>query len=188
MHCAVCKTKDCKNGKDCFQAAEAHQEFYRDGRIQTLLRAAASIEARHYCQETRIRETILFAKELGVKRLGLAFCVGLSEEAREIEALFKRDFEVVSVCCKVGGIYKSTFDLEQIHSDQEEVMCNPAGQAEFLNQVKTDLNVLCGLCVGHDAIFNMRSQAPVTTLIAKDRVLGHNPAAALYCQYIHRNL
>ena len=37
-----------------------------------------------------------------------------------------------------------------------------------------------GLCVGHDSLFYKYSQAPVTTLITKDRVTGHNPAAALY--------
>ena len=40
--------------------------------------------------------------------------------------------------------------------------------------------MLVGLCVGHDAIFTRHSKAPVTTFIVKDRVLGHNPAAALY--------
>lgn len=36
-----------------------------------------------------------------------------------------------------------------------------------------------GLCVGHDSLFYKYSDALVT-LIAKDRVMGHNPAAALY--------
>ena len=46
--------------------------------------------------------------------------------------------------------------------------------------MKTDLNVIIGLCVGHDSLFIKYSKALVTTLITKDRVLGHNPAAALY--------
>jgi uncharacterized metal-binding protein len=53
-------------------------------------------------------------------------------------------------------------------------------QAKLLNEQKTDLNVIVGLCVGHDSLFIKYSDAPVTTLITKDRVLGHNPAAALY--------
>ena len=53
-------------------------------------------------------------------------------------------------------------------------------QAQLLNAQKTDLNVVVGLCVGHDSLFMKHSDAPVTTLITKDRVLGHNPAAALY--------
>ncbi|NQT15049.1 MAG: DUF1847 domain-containing protein [Planctomycetes bacterium] len=48
------------------------------------------------------------------------------------------------------------------------------------------MNVLCGLCVGHDAVFSLTSKAPVTTLIAKDRVLAHNPVGAVTCPYIRR--
>ena len=58
----------------------------------------------------------------------------------------------------------------------------------ILNEAETQLNVLCGLCVGHDSVFTMVSRAPVTTLIVKDRVLAHNPVAALYCQYIRRTM
>ena len=120
------------------------------------------------------------------KKLGLAFCVGLSEEAKVIEQILSKHFEVVSVCCKVCGIDKKDFGLQQISSQNDEVMCNPAGQAQLLNEAETQLNVICGLCVGHDAIFAKISDAPVTTLIAKDRVLAHNPAAAIYCQYIRK--
>ena len=67
-------------------------------------------------------------------------------------------------------------------------MCNPAGQAQLLNEAKTQLNALCGLCVGHDAIFAKISEAPVTTLIAKDRVLAHNPVGAIYSAYIRKQL
>ena len=49
-----------------------------------------------------------------------------------------------------------------------------------------DLNIAIGLCVGHDALFSRYSEAPVTTLVVKDRVLGHNPAAALYSNYYRR--
>jgi uncharacterized metal-binding protein len=119
----------------------------------------------------------------------LAFCVGLASEAGVIEELLARHFEVVSVCCKVSGIAKRTFGLKQIDPGKEnEVMCNPAGQAQLLNDAGTELNILCGLCVGHDAVFGMASKAPVTTLIVKDRVLAHNPIAAVYCQYVRRRL
>jgi len=43
-----------------------------------------------------------------------------------------------------------------------------------------ELNVLVGLCVGRDSLFFRYSEAPVTVLMVKDRVTGHNPAAALY--------
>ena len=40
--------------------------------------------------------------------------------------------------------------------------------------------MLLGLCVGHDSLFMKHSVAPVTVLAVKDRVLGHNPLAAIY--------
>ena len=35
--------------------------------------------------------------------------------------------------------------------------------------------------MGHDSLFYRYSQAPVTTLVAKDRATGNNPVAAIYC-------
>jgi len=34
--------------------------------------------------------------------------------------------------------------------------------------------------VGHDSLFYKYAEAPSTTLVVKDRVLGNNPVAALY--------
>jgi len=185
-HCGRCEGKECRDGKDCFSQAGNHRQLYQDGRIAQLHRAASAVEGRYYSKETRLGEVILLGKELGYQRIGLAFCIGLSEEARVIDQILSKHFKVVSVCCKVCGIDKKDFDLPQISSEGQEVMCNPAGQAQLLNDAGTQLNVLCGLCVGHDAIFSKLSEAPVTTLIAKDRVLAHNPAAAIYCQYIRK--
>ena len=189
VHCASCDTWECREGLDCFATAEQHRLLYEDGRIGRLHKHASAIEARYYCKEPRLREVILFAKELGCRRLGLAFCIGLATEAEIIEGILSRHFEVVSVCCKTSGIAKHTLGLEQIDPQNDhETMCNPAGQAEVLNEAGTDLNILCGLCVGHDAVFSIVSQAPVTTLIAKDRVLAHNPIGAVYCAYTRRRL
>jgi uncharacterized metal-binding protein len=184
--CAQCGGKECRDGKDCFSQADNHKQLYQDDHIAELHKAASAVEGRYYGKETRLGEIILFAEELGYKRIGLAFCIGLSEEAKTIEEILAQRFEVVSVCCKVCGIDKKYFDLHQISADNDEVMCNPAGQARLLNDANTQLNIICGLCVGHDAIFSKVSNAPVTTLIAKDRVLAHNPAAAVYCQYVRR--
>jgi len=184
--CARCDNKECRNGKDCFSLARKHAELYDDGEIGRLHGAAAVIEAKHYGRKTRLAETIEFAKHLGCERIGLAFCIGLSEEARVIEAILAKHFDVVSVCCKVCGIDKKEFDLPYVRKVDRESVCNPAGQAELLNATGSELNLLCGLCVGHDAIFSMVSRAPVITLVAKDRVLGHNPVAAVYSQYIRR--
>jgi uncharacterized metal-binding protein len=133
----------------------------------------------------RILETVEFAKKMGYKKLGLAFCVGLRNEAKIVSQILEnKGFEVISVCCKVGGIPKEFIgitDEQKIKGPGSyEVMCNPIAQAEILNREKTEFNVLVGLCVGHDALFLQNIKSPTTVLIAKDRVLGHNPAAALY--------
>ena len=185
-HCGQCEAKECSDGKDCFSQADNHKQLYQDDPITELHKAASTIEAHYYGKETRLGEIILFGKELAYQRIGLAFCIGLSEEARIIDEILSKHFEVVSVCCKVCGIDKKDFDLLQISPEKHEIMCNPAGQAQLLNEEKTQLNVLCGLCVGHDAIFAKVSDAPVTTLIAKDRVLAHNPAGAIYSRYIRK--
>jgi len=186
LRCAQCESKECRNGKDCFLQSGDHKQLYQDSQIKELHRAASSVEGQYYCKETRLGEIILFAKELLYKKIGLAFCIGLSEEAKIIEQILSNHFEVVSVCCKVCGIDKKDFELQQITPQAREVMCNPAGQAQLLNEAGTRLNIVCGLCVGHDAIFAKISKAPVTTLIVKDRVLAHNPAAAVYSQYIRK--
>ena len=49
-----------------------------------------------------------------------------------------------------------------------------------VNNEKTDLNVIIGLCVGHDSLFYKYSDALCTTLVTKDKVLAHNPVGALY--------
>jgi uncharacterized metal-binding protein len=186
--CASCDTRVCRAGTDCFDAADRHRVLYESPDIARLHEAASAVEARHYGKEPRLGEIILFARELGCRTVGLAFCIGLADEAGVVEQVLSRHFEVVSVCCKATGLDKTDRNLEQILPGTHEVMCNPAGQADLLNRAGTDINILCGLCVGHDAIFSRASQAPVTTLIVKDRVLAHNPVGAIYCPYVRRRL
>jgi uncharacterized metal-binding protein len=42
--------------------------------------------------------------------------------------------------------------------------------------------------MGHDVLFSKYTHAPATTLVVKDRVLGHNPVGALYCRYVRRSI
>ena len=139
----------------------------------------------------RAREVIEFAKRLDVKKLGVAFCIGLSDEAKRVVEIFEEHgFEVYSVVCKCGGVDKTRFGVlpsEKIdNSNDFEAACNPLLQAELLHQAGTGLNVTVGLCVGHDSLFFMHSKTPTTALIVKDRVTGHNPLVSLYSQY-HKN-
>lgn len=133
----------------------------------------------------RVEEVAQFAKKMGYKKLGIAFCSGLRSEARLLATILEnRGFQVVSICCKVGGVPKERIGIEE---EQKiggpgvwETMCNPISQAKILNSEHTEFNIVVGLCVGHDSLFFKYADAPVTVLIAKDRVFGHNPAAGLY--------
>jgi uncharacterized metal-binding protein len=191
LECATCAYHVCRDGIDCFKTAERVQELYRkaDPSIMKLMVTAAKIEAEGYLRWPRAEEIIHFAREAGFSHLGVAFCIGLHQEANAYVQLLEKTFKVSSVCCKVCGVQKDEFDLKRLHPEREaESMCSPLGQAELLNEAGTDFNIVMGLCVGHDALFSKHSQAPVTTLIAKDRVLAHNPAGALYSRYWKKKL
>lgn len=147
--------------------------------------ASSEIEAIGYCRWPRLRETVEFCKRMGYDRVGMAFCRGLRREAKVMDGILRvHGLEVVSVICKTGGIPKERAGIEKchkIHPDAFEPMCNPIAQASLLNEQGTQFNIAVGLCVGHDSLFFKYSDAPVTVLIAKDRVLAHNPAGAVYC-------
>ena len=80
----------------------------------------------------------------------------------------------------MAGKSKSSIGIPKECENIGPAMCNPILQARLLNKEKTDLNVVIGLCVGHDSLIYKYSEAMVTTLVTKDRVTGNNPAAALY--------
>ena len=133
----------------------------------------------------RILELIQFAQKCGYKKLGIAFCGGLANEARLLtDVLENKGFEVVSVRCKVGATPKERIGIkpeEKIRGpDNWESMCNPITQAEVMNAEKVDLAIMLGLCIGHDTLFIKYCRVPMTVIAVKDRVTGHNPLAALY--------
>ena len=136
-----------------------------------------------YPVKTRIQETIEFAHKLEFKRLGIAFCGGVRREARVLSEILKEQgFEVASVICSVGRTPKEFLGIKEdqkVAIGQFEAMCSPVAQAKVLNEVKTDFNIVFGLCVGHDSLFMRFSDALCTVLVTKDRVTGHNPIAAL---------
>ena len=68
----------------------------------------------------------------------------------------KNGFDVVMASCKIDAVDKSYIgiaDEQKLNKGcEQESMCNPIMQAEFLNSNNTDLNVIVGLCVGHDSL------------------------------------
>lgn len=188
-HLENCATLQCAQ-----QAREALQEYEKPS-IHAFAAQASRQERACYGQvpgqpgarqplKPRILETMEFCQRMGYRKLGLAFCGGLHREAHVVAQMFSaRGFEVCSVMCKFGGADKSCLgltDAEKISGGGHETMCNPIGQALVLNEAQTQFNILLGLCVGHDSLFLKYAQAPCTVLAVKDRLLGHNPLAAVY--------
>jgi uncharacterized metal-binding protein len=168
---------------------------YEKSSIREFARSASVQEAECYAHrdlqpyvlhpvKPRVQEICEFAKKMKYRKLGIAFCAGLHREAQSLTSILEaQGFEVASVVCKVGGTPKEQIGIEEtekIYIGQFESMCSPIVQAKILKEEKTDFNILVGLCVGHDSLFFKYSDALTTVLVAKDRVLGHNPAAALY--------
>jgi len=193
-HCAIGRSSELENcplntSADLFDRV---RKIYSDQKDVLLATKNASIvEATGYLKWPRLKDTIEYAKLMGYKKIGIAYCVGLMKEAKKVaEILEKYGFEVNSVCCKTGCFKKTDVGVPEEFIMRAKtgyliglITCNPVGQALLLNEAKTEMNIICGLCVGHDITFTRFSEAPVTTLIAKDRVTIHNPAAVLYSYY-----
>ena len=191
--CSLCHVMACKENdtekfpKNCpclDENVNNTNKLYNDEEDYKIAKASALVEKENYCSMTRIEEIIEFCKKMGYKRLGFAFCVGLKKEMEVIHKIFSHyDFEIHSVGCKCGSISKEFLGLskeDQIRPNKFEPMCNPIGQASYLNECETEFNIIVGLCVGHDTLFIKHVEAPITVLAVKDRVTGHSPLAPVY--------
>lgn len=179
---SFCLTADMKDGGErAVLCDESLDKYLNDPEDRLIAKASATVEFENYCKMTRVEEICEFAAQIGAAKLGIATCVGLLREARTAAEIFRhKGFEVYGVACKVGAVRKTDIGLNPEQESLGPHICNPILQAKILNEKKTDLNIVIGLCVGHDSLFYKYSDALCTTLVTKDRVLGHNPAAALY--------
>jgi uncharacterized metal-binding protein len=185
MKCDECTEKSCRKGEPCITRDSV--ELYGDGNDAKVMRTAASIEGEFYGSYNRIQEIIVFALRMGFKKVGLAFCTGLSEEAAKLGEILREYFKVESVCCKVCSIPKTEMGVE-LSELVGPISCNPIEQARVLEEAGTELNLVMGLCVGHDALFLKHSHTYTIPVACKDRVLGHNPLAALYASAPYKSM
>jgi uncharacterized metal-binding protein len=176
LDCLDCPDRVCLAGRACrFLPPQATTPVPKE--YSHLLEAATDIAREEERTLCRLAEVVYFCLEMRCRRVGLAFCVDLLEPSRILAGVLRRFFEVVPVWCKVGGVAEG---------DAETPTCNPLAQAEILNAARCDVNVVAGLCVGADCVFNQASQAPVTHLFVKDRSLANNPIGAVYSEYYLR--
>lgn len=189
IDCLSCTDRKCLRGEVCSLAAGAVRYNSRNSQeTEKIIEAALDItfeEERTLC---RLSELIYFCLEMGYKRIGVAYCIDLQEATDILVHVLRRFFTVIPVCCKVGG--KNANGTIDIGSDspvnvsaRKQISCNPLGQAEVLNKLNSDFNVMVGVCIGADSVFAKASDAPVTTLFVKDRSLANNPIGALYSDY-----
>lgn len=192
LSCADCGSKGCINSTGNYppfcttaqlEAGELEEALAlaEQPENRQILQTAAVVEYEGYCRLTRVEETVDFARRMGYHKIGIATCVGLLRESNALARILRANgFEVCSVACKAGMADKALLGVPEACRSIGANMCNPILQARHLNKLGTDFNIAVGLCVGHDSMFYKYSHAPVTTLVAKDRVTGHNPAAVLY--------
>jgi uncharacterized metal-binding protein len=129
----ICFTENGKGAKGCpsltrKSVLKEANKLYEDENIKHFAHMASAQEAAGYANrdqqpyvmqpsKTRIVETCEFAHRMKYKTLGLAFCLGLTKEAKVVEEIFiGYGFEVVSVCCKAG---RSSKDLVDIVDDEK---------------------------------------------------------------------
>ena len=192
--CAKCASKLCVMGPSdqgpefcpmitTLEIFEEAQAVVAQPEVRKMFRGVATTWKDSRLSKDRIQEVMIYARNMGFDTLGLVFCIGLSDQAEVVSALFEKEgFTVVSACCMTGGFSSDDVGLseeDKIYKEGRQPQCNPVGQALLMNHHKTDLNVLVGLCVGDDALFIKHSEAPVTVLAVKDRLNAHNPLAAI---------
>ncbi|MDP6803861.1 MAG: DUF1847 domain-containing protein [Rhodospirillales bacterium] len=162
---------------------EDARALYEDPGVLKVAQESARVEAEGYCRWTRVEEIVAFAKRMGFRKIGIATCISFVDHARTLSGILEsHGFEVASAACKHGSVPKEDIglaDSEKIRPGEYEPMCNPVSQAVMLNRHGCELNIVLGLCIGHDSLFFKHSEGLATTLVAKDRVLAHNPIGAL---------
>lgn len=191
--CIDCHVINCRRGEEgkypdfCLtthvpqEVQEQAMDLLREPENNRIAVSAAEVEYEGYGKRTRVEEVIQFARKIGAHKLGIATCAGLAEESRILAKILRTNgFEVYGAVCKMGAHPKVDIGIPEECEAVGVNMCNPILQALALNEAHTDLNLIMGLCVGHDSLFIKYSDALVTSVVTKDRVLGHNPCVALY--------
>ena len=146
--------------------------------LEQLMVAALDIGTEPERVLCRIAELTYLCVEMQYRHVGLAFCADLFAESETVARLLRRFVRVTPVCCRAGGLPERSAERDP------GFRCNPFAMARMLNQAETELNIAVGLSMGCDVIFARLSQAPVTTLFVKDKLLANNPVSACHSRYV----
>lgn len=174
----ACKKKELENlPKNCPMQDEsvcgiALPEYFTED-TEKFFRTSTEVSAVGYGRWDRLRTTIEFCKRMGYKKVGLAFCGAVHKDAKfAADTMRAAGLTVVSVMCKAGHVDKCDVGVMRFKPPEMfEGICNPILQAKLMNEEKTEFNIIYGLCVGHDSVFTKYSDAMVTTLQIKDKIM-----------------
>ena len=184
MPCSTCEVRACVKGGDYPEACAANfcepgkldeaRELYAHSDYHEIMRIAWDTYSTAVANKwPRLQEVVHFARQMGYTRLGIASCISYAKEAAMLaEALRAEGFEVVDAMCKMGGLRFSDAGILEDGAERDPALCNPVMQADALNHAGTHMNLVVGLCLGHDMLFNRYSEALCTTLAIKDQSLG----------------
>ncbi len=157
----------CPSEREAKIISESFGKYTGDEADAKLARVAARVEGLCYqpvpgsdavnARWTRVEDTIALAKLMGYNKIGIGTCIGLLDETNRLaDILTAQGLEPLTVCCKAGSIDKLELGLQEtdkVRPGTFEPACNPIAQAELLNQAGSDMNIIVGLCVGHDMLF-----------------------------------
>ena len=95
---------------------ENQKTLYSDSDLKVMRAAEDSL----LMGKNRVEELKKFAENSGVKRIGIAHCIGMTREAMELKARFSDQFEVFTVDCKYTKIKGSELlnDENQKHGQK----------------------------------------------------------------------
>ena len=181
MDCIACSKKICRVGESCgvetFNGNELKNEYHLDENQKIIQVAAALVDEGRAGSLSRIQEIIEFIQRMEYKKVGLAYCYGMEETAKNLRNILRENnIRSSYVSCAVGGLKQDEVnDKSCIHN----VSCNPLGQAAQLNSEGVDFVLIMGICLGHDIILQRNLKPDFTTVIIKDRVYNHNPLQEL---------
>jgi uncharacterized metal-binding protein len=178
VDCLVCPDQRCLIGKNCDHFSY-NGKFTKNKTIKKIIEFAADVSNENERTLCRLSELVYYLVEMNYTKIGIAYCIELSEPTSIVTQVLRRFFNVFPICCKVGGnIVDNNFG-----DNKTKIACNPQAQAEILNTLKVDFNIIIGLCVGIDSVFTEYSHAPVSTLFVKDKSLANNPIGAIYSEH-----
>lgn len=169
--------EDCTSNLASDDARECAVSYYNDEENNPVVRASSAVIGQSIADHwPRVREIVSFAREAKAERIGIASCVSFLTETKLLAEILRAEgFEVVDAMCRIGSIRRvEAGACGEDEARADAVTCNPYMQADVLNQSGTDINIIMGLCIGHDMIFTRQSHAWVTTLAIKDQSRTHD--------------